>query len=149
MRISLRNLSIGAATATVVGTSLFFMGANAAADAVRAQHAAEPKDIKIQTIERETIKIQKEAFMPESCARAVELAQMAHEHIVEYESGMGNAKRISDHLATAIMLKNVSQLNDAKSLLFKFDEQTAGPVAGMGNTIDQLKTANKQCIQDS
>lgn len=139
-------LSLGVVGAMTVA---FFAGGMTARDQLEAKYAsAEPDKQHVKIIETEIVKREQVPTMPESCARAVELAKTVADAFTDYSKNHAELKGVTQDLATAIFTKNISSLNKATVKLNNYDSASAGIADTLVQSVRMLNEANAICIQD-
>lgn len=130
-------------------TTSFFAGGVTAHKQLDVEYALKPEHVKIQKIETEVIKRELVPTVPESCLRAIELAQTVDEAFGKFDGEAGQLKDVAQGLGAAIAMQELKQLNAAKQKLFDYSSDTAGIVRQLGDARKQLKEANTNCIADT
>lgn len=138
--------------AAAIGVTCFFAGGVTARQQLDASYSAKeaalPERIKIQKIETETIKRVEIYAQPETCARANALAIEAAEAFAGYDAEYAQLRGIQDYLGSAIVLKNMTNLNKAKQELFDYSSDSADVVRDLAQAVNLLKIENEACIRD-
>ena len=145
------------AVVTIPATA-FFVGVNAGADSLRAKHAAaaseieavEPGPLKQQVIEREVIKIKTEKVItyPQSCLEASLLAVEVLAEVDKISQYTGKLQLVADHLAKAIVLDDVRELNTAKGQIRSYRADIIGSQIALTDMRRSLDLANDSCTTE-
>jgi hypothetical protein len=149
------NKLYGLAAFTLALTTAFFAGVSSGANSARDREASaaikaiEPGPVKERVVQQEVTKVvtKTEYVMPEECLLAIQAAVENYKAVTDLLDDTGQLEKITSTLASAIVHRKVTELNNMRGQLRSYEGAILGSVLDLGNAQESLEYNNQECSE--